>query len=483
MPVLSAAVVLVALNASGGGSVDPAICDGPRWIGSEPQLFLDDVVIEKTEGLVKTIHHPVRLDQPILDSEKFGTWQPYLTVLHDARTKRFRLWYNGRPALRYCESSDGIHWEEFRDLNIAPRYCCSLVDDEGRERDPSRRFKMLYWQQDPGPPRGLFAAFSPDGLTWTEHPGNPVLRGYPDDPAGIRRHLVGDIVDAFYDPIHKRYAAALKLPCVPDDGFAPAPKAGGMFRRLVGMSWSTDFVGWSRPWRIFLPDGKDEGLLEFYGMAGVHLRGSLYIGFVRALRDDLPCDEGGPKDGIGYATLAISRDAENWQRFREPFLDRNPRRGSWDHAMTWISAIVPVGDEVYLYYGGYARGHKIEPRRERQIGLAKLRKDGYLSLRAGDKPGSLLTRTLTFVGGTLCVNAEVAGGGELRVEIQDDRGRPLPGFVLADCDPIKGKEVAHRVTWKGKSDVADLAGKVIRLKFVLRSVDLYAFEFVGGVHD
>src|ERR1044071_2853598 len=52
------------------------------------------------------------------------------------------------------------------------------------------------------------------------------------------------------------------------------------------------------------PGQSDAGLLEFYGMGGMHVRGGLHIGLVRVLRDDLPCDEGGPKDGIGYTTLA-----------------------------------------------------------------------------------------------------------------------------------------------------------------------------------
>jgi hypothetical protein len=98
---------------------------------------------------------------------------------------------------------------------------------------------------------------------------------------------------------------------------------------------------------------------------------------VRVLRDDLPCDPGGPRDGIGYSVLATSRDGVAWQRRREPFLDRDPGRGTWDHAMSWIGAAVPVGDEVFFYYGGYARGHKVEPATERQIGLARMKRDRY----------------------------------------------------------------------------------------------------------
>ena len=128
------------------------------------------------------------------------------------------------------------------------------------------------------------------------------------------------------------------------------------------MSVSKDFVRWKKPWRIFAPDARDDGLLEFYGIGAVHFRGSLAIGLVRVLRDDLSCDPGGPRDGIGYAVLATSRDGIAWRRYREPFLNRNTNNGTWDHAMSWIGFAIPVGDEVYIYYGGYAHGHKIAAR-------------------------------------------------------------------------------------------------------------------------
>ncbi len=455
----------------------------PLKVGSDPQLFLDDYAIAHMEGLVRTVHAPTRLPKPVLDSTHFGTWQPYLTVLYDEATKRFRVWYNRGLRVGYAESEDGIRWENPRELDLPCTFSCAVVDDGGREPDAKRRYKLMYWEQHSPRPRGIYVAFSPDGLLWTPHPENPVLEAYGEDEAHTQAHHVGDIVDVVYDPSQGRYLAALKLPALRQDGFAPGPKASFIYRRLVGISESRDFVHWSKPRRIFVPDDKDEGLMEFYAMGGMHRRGSLWIGFVRALRDDLPCDPGGPKEGIGYSVLATSRDGTTWHRYREPFFNRNPAPGSWDHAMTWIGAIVPVGDEVHLYYGGYARGHKIEARRERQIGLAMLRKDGYASLRAGDKPGSLLTHSLTFSGGTLCVNAAMAAGGELRVEIQDDRGQAVPSLSLADCDPITGNEIARRVTWKGKPDVSRLTGRLIRLKFVLRSADLYAFQFTGGAHD
>src|SRR5205823_3760158 len=217
--------------------------------------------------------------------------------------------------------------------------------------------------------------------------------------------------------------------------------------------------------RIFTPDAKDDGLLEFYGMGGMHQRGGLTIGLVRVLRDDLPCDTGGPKDGIGYAVLATSRDGVRWQRFREPFLDRNPERGSWDHAMTWVGATLPVGDEVSFYYGGYARGHKVAPGTERQIGLARMKRDRYVALAPGRGEGLLRTKPFLVAGDRLSVNVR-APRGEVRVRLLDEVGKPLAALGDPDARPVSGDVLAGAVRWP--RSLGELAGKPVRLELRVR---------------
>ena len=238
------------------------------------------------------------------------------------------------------------------------------------------------------------------------------------------------------------------------------------------MSSSTDFLHWEKPWRILVPDDKDEGLLEFYGMGGMHMRGGLHIGLVRVLRDDLPCDPGGPKDGIGYTVLATSRDGVTWQRYREPFLDRNPEPGSWDHAMTWMSQAVPVGDEVYFYYGGYARGHKIESKTERQIGLARMKKDRYVALTPEHGQGTLLTQPFVLPDGRLTINADAARG-EVRVRLL--RRRRQADEAFGEPKPITTDALAAEVQWPNSPEA--LAGKPVRLEFKVRDAALFGFEF------
>jgi hypothetical protein len=73
---------------------------------------------------------------------------------------------------------------------------------------------------------------------------------------------------------------------------------------------------------------------------------------------------------------------------------------------------------------------------------------------------------------------DTSSSGELRVEILDEQGKPIPNHTLDDCDLIHtANEISRVVKWKGSSSVKDLSGKPVRLRFVMRDVDLYAFQF------
>ena len=73
------------------------------------------------------------------------------------------------------------------------------------------------------------------------------------------------------------------------------------------------------------------------------------------------------------------------------------------------------------------------------------------------------------------LSTSAAGG--LRVEIQDGKGQPIPGFSLEECSEIIGDEISRIVSWKKGSEVGSLAGKTIRLRFVMKDADLYSLRF------
>ena len=63
------------------------------------------------------------------------------------------------------------------------------------------------------------------------------------------------------------------------------------------------------------------------------------------------------------------------------------------------------------------------------------------------------------------------------MEIQDAEGRPLPGWTEKDCQYTVGDEIERPVLWKNGGDLSTLAGKSVRLRFVMWDADLYAIRF------
>lgn len=448
--------------------------------GPGPHLFLDNHLIEHMQGLRREVLPPERLPNPVLDQATFGTTQNHLTVLPDPEGQRIRAWYNRGDAVWHAESRDGIEWINPRPV-LEPPYAfgASVIDEGPGASDPSRRFKLAQWRQNergqPGPDSGMWVAFSPDGLQWTLHEGNPVLLTWPEG-IGVRvPHRTSDIIDVFHDRKLHRYLAFVKLPAVAADGFEPGPRAGALFRRLVGLSTSPDFVNWTRPVRIFEPDSKDEGLLEFYGMAGVHRRGSLYIGFVRILHDEIAAEPGGPVNGVGYTVLATSRDGLNWTRQREPFLQRNIQPGTWDRAVAWGCAVLQMEDETFIYYNGRALGHKVSPS-DRQFGLARMKRDRYMALMPADRFGTLRTHAMTVPKGAdrMTINAN-ASLGSVKVRVLDEQGRSSVLNGSSNEATIQGDVIAAEVDWCRL--IGELQGRSVKLEFEVRDAALFGFEF------
>lgn len=436
------------------GAQDVDLATGSRG----PHLLLDDFIIAEHTGLRREVGTPTRLPGPVVTGPEDKCFQPYMTVLRDPETRRFRIWY-GVPEhatqshIAYMESDDGIAWERPHRVLDDPgpiQFGMSVLDEGPDFPNTRERYKLGWWHDG-----GLQVAASPDGIIWSKLAPGPVL---------THNH---DINNIFWDHLHGRYGANVSV--------YRGDSAWSGERRITYQAWSDDLLHWSEPRLIIYPDATDEGETQFYCMGGVIGRGDLLVGMVRVLRDDLPAEPGGDVWGLGYTTLAWSRDRETWTRDRTPFLDRNPEPGTWDRAMTWADCQLPVGDELRIYYGGYRRGHKIERFTERQIGLALMPVDRYVARVAGPSEGRLLTRQLLVAGRQLEVNADVKG--HLRVAVCDAGGRPLDGYTLASCTPLRGDSVRHRVRWR--RPVVALSGQPVRLLFDLRDARLYAFEWVG----
>jgi hypothetical protein len=197
--------------------------------------------------------------------------------------------------------------------------------------------------------------------------------------------------------------------------------------------------------------------------------------------------------------FAASRDGITWQRFdRRPFVDLGLRNEFDAMLLYMFRGLVPGADEseLFMYYTGSDRTHGWDrnvrnKRILRAAGLAPtietsyvsrlvLRRDGFVSVRAEYGGGEFTTPPLTFTGTELALNIDTSAAGMARVEIQDEIGIPVPGFALTEADIIHTANTINRVvSWQGRTDVSALAGRTVRLRFVMRDTDLYAFQFRG----
>lgn len=433
---------------------------GPIVLRAGPQLFVDDYLIESSQNLKRVVQQPSRdtsIPNPVVAGPEDRCFQPFFSVLRDPQTGRFRIWYGARrddksasaSHIAYMESEDGIHWKRPARLldDPAPIQFGSEVLDEGPGfPDSANRYKYGWWHGS-----GLRVAGSADGLHFK-----------PFAPGVVLAHD-HDINNLWRDPLRKRYIATIS-------SARELPQFRGP-RRTTLQAVSDDLIHWSSAWIVLAADDRyDKDITQFYAMSGFLARGNLVIGLVKVLHDDWKA-EGAPDGafGVGYTALAWTRDGERWVRDREVFFAPDPKPGAWDHAHAWMDEQLPVGDEVYLYYGGYKWGHKHNRFEERQIGLVKMRRDRYVAREAGAETGRLRTPPLVLRATALTVNANVTG--ELKLRLLDESGQPLPGF---DWVSVHGDWLDHAVKFRQPLD--SLAGRSVQLEFQLQRAQLFGFD-------
>jgi len=401
-------------------------------------------------------------------------FQPYCTVLRDAETGRYRIWYGisrddqcrMRTHLATMESEDGIHFIRPHRICETPeiRFGSYVMDRGAAHPDPSSRYVYSYWMEDePGPKLvgGTRLLVSADGLVWQPFGDGPVVR---------HNH---DIMGIGWDPIRQVYTLTLSV-------YIEGERWEGL-RRTTMMSFSHDLREWERPWFVLTADAKrDEGRTEFYAMDGYVTRGPLRIAMVKILRDDLKATGTEPGSfGRAHTSLAWSRDGRTWVRDRAKFFEPDDDPDAWDHAHAWIDEQRVVGHQVHLYYGGYKQGHKMNMFTERCLGLVRMRVDRYVARRARGATAGMLTTVPMRLGastGALHVNAD-ASAGQLRVQVRDaDTGQVVPGMGVADCEAVTGDALSAPVHWRGAA-LSDLAGRAVQIEFELTDADLFAFEF------
>ena len=159
--------------------------------------------------------------------------------------------------------------------------------------------------------------------------------------------------------------------------------------------------------------------------------------------------------------------------FMEAFLRPDIGPENWTSRTNYPALnVVPTGPREISFYVQRRYGQ-----REHHLVRYTLGTDRFAWVVAAYRGGEMLTRPLRFAGRTLLLNFATSAPGSIRVEIQDASGKPVPGYDLAQSVETIGNEIERAVSWKSGSDLSRLAGKPVRLRFVMRDAELYALRF------
>ncbi len=454
-------------------------------------LFFADDEIDSLVGVTRLINQ-LRRDapEPVLPADQPWEWHHIQAskVLHDPADDRYKCWYlaaiNGRawPASRancLAISRDGIAWEKpdhgfvrlpdgtpTNVINVphetGARLLMPYLDVPGAEE---RYVATLYQStgrtaQTYDPPEldqrgrtsGIHRATSPDGIHWTVSE-RPVV-------------WAGDRNATAYDPVGRRWLLTTRRPSA----------QGVMRQRDLALWTSTDFRTWQAEAWLLRTDEHDRPNTEFYGMLPVRY-GAGFIGFLEVYHRAVERLD---------TQLCWSRDGVHWQRVghRDPVLARGGE-GAWDSHWVYVTNNdpEPVGDRLRFWYGGAGTHHGSKGKHRRAMGVASIRRDGFVSIEGRMDPGYLLTAALdATVPRRLTINVD-AETGDTRVAVLTPGGGVIEGFSADDCRLSADDGVAVAVSWRGGDVVPAQVGGEVHLQFHLRNSSLYSYRWSAASEE
>lgn len=467
--------------ATGWGESD---FDASLDIGSRRELFVDYHLIGQLRGTRLKLHVPQPGGVAISYEKPWEDWYSfYTTILTDGDTYRmyYRCGLGAQSNTCYAESRDGIRWtrptlglfqiQGSRENNVildSGRQFCPFID--GRPGVPAaERYKANMEAKG-----GLLGYVSADGIRWK------LIREEAIVPRKLRNHFDSQNV-MFWSEAEGRYVLYCRH------------AVGG--RRAVARSTSQDFLHWTEP---VLMTYSDTGAMVpsqhlYTNQTHPYFRAPhIYVALPgrfqagrRVLNEaqtaELGPDPGFPRDpnwrvrDIADGVLLTTRAGTTIYdfTFRESLVRPGIGLNNWTSRTNYPAlGVVPTGPAEMSFY--VQRDYsQTNARLERMV----LRTDGFSSVHAPYEGGEVVTRTLQFSGSELVINYATSAAGSLRVEIQDPRGTPIAGFGASDAVEIIGDQIDRVVTWKGGSDLGRIAGKPVRLRFVMKDADLYSLQF------
>ena len=468
-------------------------------IGSRRELFVDKLLIDQMQGATLRLHHPeeagiaVKFDQPWE-----GRFSAYITVIHNDEANKYQMYYRGNAGFKdgtsgevtcYAESTDGKNWvkpklglheingskdNNIMLANLAP-YTHNFAPfiDKRPGVPQEQRYKALAGLG--GKSGGLSAFVSADGLHWQKMQEAAVITKGAFDSQNV----------SFWSEAEQCYVAYFRVftaGVIDEKTWKPK----GV--RWVSRATSKDFLTWTDAVQMT----SDQPLADhiYVSQTNPYFNAShLYISTAaRFMPGKDVLDEQAKKylveDTKAYPALikdcseaVLMTSRAGTTAYNRTFMEGFVRPGL--HFRNWTSrsnypacGVVQTGkSEMSLYVERhYGQSTALLQR-------CTLRLDGFASLHADYAGGEMTTKPFIFAGKALHLNLSTGVAGSVAVEIQDADHKPLPGFALEDCKAISYDDIDRVIAWKAGSDVSALAGKPIRLHWVLKDADVFSFRF------
>ena len=443
-------------------------------IGSRRELFVDRHLVGDLKGTSLKLHTP-QLMPPISPPRPHGH---YATVLR--ANEKFQFYYRGDTTpgnhwkqgweqyhegevTLYAESKDCINWtlpklgiyddhptfpsgnvvlmNEFLVTHNFTPFIDTKPDVPSAERykalgglayQPHKEHLEVRSRRGPG---GLKAYTSPDGIHWKR------LRETPVVPEEWGKYFDSQNY-AFWSESEQAYVC--------------------YFRRFIkgyrgiARTTSKDFINWT-PFVEMQANLPNEHLYTpctqpYYRAPHIYI----------ALPTRFMTKRGSATDILLMSTRGGDRfDREFTQSFIRPGIGAEGWANRANYAAIGIHQTSP--NEMSLFLTGGRR--------------YSMRVDGFVSVNAPLETSEFITRPLKFTGSKLEINYSTSAAGQVRVEIQDTNGKPIPGFSLEDCEPIYGDHIARTVRWRDNPALENFASKPVMLRFEMSDSDLYSVNF------
>ncbi len=373
----------------------------------------------------------------------------------------------GSAGLCYAESKDGFQWK---------RPSLGIVEFQGSKENnivtedplirggtifldplagPEERYKLVantdLRQFDPAAKNVspvLGGAVSPDGIHWRKLPEPLWSQSFNNDGSPI----------VYHDTQTGLYVLFTR---------ANYPR-----RRSIARAQTDDFRRWPHPEIILTPGPDEDPSDDFYT--------NPYLQYPGAVNGHLMLVSTYHRDtSLVDLRLASSMDGAAWNWLSPRTVVKLGKPGAWDGGSLYaVPNMVRLPDgRVAVGFQAYNSAHeeywrvKFERGRERTeyAGWA-IWEDGRIAGIEAEKAGVFTTLPLRATGQPIEINAKTGFSGSVRVEVLVEGEQPA-----AISQEMNGNLLWHRIEW-ARGDLASLAGKTIRLRFLLYNAKVFGFR-------